>query len=61
MLTVLDDDEVVCITGQGKTIRVNVSTISTMGRAAQGVRILDIEKPDILIGMDVVARDKENQ
>ncbi len=61
LLTVLDDDEVVCITGQGKTIRVNVSTISTMGRAAQGVRILDIEKPDILIGMDVVARDKENQ
>ena len=61
LLTVLDDDEVVCIMGQGKTIRVNVSTISTMGRAAQGVRILDIEKPDILIGMDVVARDKENQ
>ena len=57
----LDDDEVVCITGQGKTIRVAVNTIGTMGRAAQGVRVLDIEKPDILIGMDVVARDKENQ
>ncbi|MGF7109129.1 DNA topoisomerase (ATP-hydrolyzing) subunit A [Treponema pedis] len=59
LLTVLDDDEVVCITGQGKTIRVNVNTIGTMGRAAQGVRILDIEKPDILIGLDVVAREEE--
>ena len=30
-----------------------------MGRAAQGVRILDIESPDQLIGLDVVAREDE--
>lgn len=59
LLTVFDDDEVVCITGQGKTIRINVNTVGTMGRSAQGVRILDIEKPDILIGLDVVAREEE--
>ena len=59
LLTVFDDDEVVCITGQGKTIRINVNSVGTMGRSAQGVRILDIESPDMLIGLDVVARDEE--
>ncbi len=58
-LTVSDDEEIVCITGQGKTIRVHVNTISTMGRSASGVKILDIEKPDLLIGLDVVAVEKE--
>ena len=59
LLTVFDDDEAVCITGQGKTIRINVDSVGTMGRSAQGVRILDIESPDMLIGLDVVARDEE--
>ena len=59
LLTVFDDDEVVYITGQGKTIRISVNSVGTMGRSAQGVRILDIESPDMLIGLDVVARDEE--
>ena len=59
LLAVADDDEIVCITGQGKTIRVQVSSINVMGRAAQGVKILDIESPDLLIGLDVVAREDE--
>ncbi len=58
LLTVRDDDEVVCITAQGKAIRVSVKKISTMGRSAQGVHILDINKPDMLIGLDVVAREE---
>ncbi|MGP1594914.1 MAG: DNA topoisomerase (ATP-hydrolyzing) subunit A [Treponema sp.] len=57
LLAVADEDEIVCITGQGKTIRVQVSSINVMGRAAQGVKILDIESPDQLIGLDVVARE----
>ena len=59
LLAVADDDEIVCITGQGKTIRVQVSSINVMGRAAQGVKILDIESPDQLIGLDAVAREDE--
>jgi len=30
-----------------------------MGRAAQGVRILNIERPDTLIGMDTVAQEDD--
>ncbi len=55
LITVTDADEVVCITSQGKTLRVAANTISLMGRAAQGVRILNIDKPDMLIGIDSVA------
>ncbi len=59
LITVADKDEVVCITSQGKTLRVKANAISTMGRAAQGVRILNIERPDILIGIDTVANEDE--
>lgn len=59
LITVEDADEVVCITSQGKTLRVKANTISLMGRAAQGVRILNIERPDTLIGIDTVAQEDE--
>jgi DNA gyrase subunit A len=45
------------ITSQGKSIKLKVSTISTMGRAAQGVRILNIDKPDFVIGVDRVVQE----
>ncbi len=59
LIAVNDTDEIVCITSQGKTLRVKASGISVMGRAAQGVRILNIERPDILIGLDTVAQEDE--
>jgi len=59
LIAVSEKDEVVCITSQGKTIRVKANTISTMGRAAQGVRILNIERPDMLIGIDTVANEED--
>lgn len=60
LITVENKDEVVCITSQGKTLRVATNSITVMGRAAQGVRILNIERPDILIGMDTVAKEDED-
>jgi DNA gyrase subunit A len=47
---VLDDDEVMLITGGGKVLRCRVSGISTMGRATQGVRLMDLAR-----GEEVVA------
>jgi len=58
MITVEDSDEVVCITSQGKTLRFKAKTIRTQGRAAQGVRILNIDSPDMLTGIDKVAREE---
>ncbi len=61
LITVDDSDEVVCITSQGKTLRVRSNSISLMGRAAQGVRILNIERPDMLIGIDSVAKEDDGE
>jgi DNA gyrase subunit A len=57
-VNVLDDEEIMCITSQGKSIKVKVSTIRVMGRGAGGVRILTIDEPDSVIGVDRVVKDE---
>lgn len=58
-ITVFDSDEVVIITSQGKTLKINADSVSIQGKSAKGVRVLNIEKPDFVIGMDRVAREDE--
>jgi DNA gyrase subunit A len=61
-VNVLENEEIMCITSQGKSIKITVSSIRVMGRGAQGVRILTIEKPDFVIGVDrVVKEDAEKE
>jgi DNA gyrase subunit A len=55
-VNVLDNEEIMCITSQGKSIKITVSSIRVMGRSAQGVRILSIEKPDFVIGVDRIVK-----
>jgi DNA gyrase subunit A len=49
----------VCITSQGKTLRVDAESISHQGRGSGGVRVLDIEPPDTVSGLDRVVPDEE--
>jgi DNA gyrase subunit A len=59
---VLDNEEIMCITSQGKSIKLKVKTIRVMGRSAQGVRILSINKPDFVIGVDrIIKEDGDGQ
>jgi DNA gyrase subunit A len=58
-VNVLDNEEIMCITSQGKSIKVKVESIRIMGRAAQGVRILSIDKPDFVIGVDRIVKEDE--
>ena len=48
---VVDDDEVMLITGGGKVLRCRVSGISTMGRATQGVRVMNLAPGEKLVSM----------
>ena len=48
---VVDDDEVMLITDGGKVLRARVSGISTMGRATQGVRIMNLGEGESLVAM----------
>ena len=48
---VFDDDQVMLITDGGKVLRSPVSGISTMGRATQGVRVMDLAPSEKLVSM----------
>jgi DNA gyrase subunit A len=48
---VVDDDEVMLITDGGKVLRCRVSGISTMGRATQGVRVMDLAEGEKLVSI----------
>ncbi|MDR0630411.1 MAG: DNA topoisomerase (ATP-hydrolyzing) subunit A [Treponema sp.] len=56
-VNVLDTEEIMCITSQGKSLKLKVDAIRVMGRTAQGVRILSIDKPDFVIGVDRIVRE----
>jgi DNA gyrase subunit A len=48
---VVDDDEVMFITNAGQTLRCRVHTISTMGRAVQGVRLMDLSPGEKIVSI----------
>ena len=56
---VVDDDEVMLITDGGKVLRARVSGISTMGRATQGVRIMNLGPGEKLVSMARLAESDE--
>ncbi|GHT85300.1 DNA gyrase subunit A [Spirochaetia bacterium] len=58
-VNVLDNEEIMCITSQGKSIKLKVKSIRVMGRSAQGVRILSIDKPDFVIGVDRIVKEDD--
>jgi DNA gyrase subunit A len=51
-ITVNDHDEVVVITSQGKTLKISADSVSIQGKSAKGVRILNIDRPDFVVGLD---------
>lgn len=57
-INVADTDEIVCITSQGKSLRVAASSVAKQGRGASGVKVFNIDPPDIVIGLDRVPSDE---
>ncbi|MBO6100858.1 MAG: DNA gyrase subunit A, partial [Spirochaetaceae bacterium] len=60
-ITVSENEEMVCVTSQGKTLRVKASEISEQSRTSQGVRILNIDQPDMVIGLDKIAESENDK
>jgi DNA gyrase subunit A len=56
-VNIQENEEIMCITSQGKSIKLKVHDIRVMGRSAQGVRILSIDKPDFVIGLDRIVQE----
>ena len=58
-LNVAEFDEAVCITSQGKSLRVAADSVAKQGRSASGVRVFNIDPPDMVIGLDRVANEEK--
>jgi DNA gyrase subunit A len=58
-ITVCDSDDVMVITSQGKTLKIAAASVSIQGKGAKGVRVLNIERPDFVIGLDKLVREDE--
>jgi len=59
---VSDDDELMLITQQGKILRMASNSIRAIGRATQGVRLIDIEGDDRAVSIARLAeRDDEDE
>jgi DNA gyrase subunit A len=54
-----DERELLLITEQGKILRTPTEHIRTIGRATQGVRLMDLEDGDRLVSVALVDKDEE--
>lgn len=52
-----DEDEVILIADSGKMIRMDLSSIRVIGRSTQGVKLINLDSDERLVGMDSVAKD----
>jgi DNA gyrase subunit A len=51
MKQVTDDDELMLITNSGKIIRTKIKGISVIGRNTQGVKLINVEKDEKVVGI----------
>ena len=58
-LQVLDDDQVMLIANSGKVIRMPMHTVRIIGRNTQGVRLINLDKGEKVVGLSILARDSE--
>ncbi len=57
---VFDDDQLLLITEQGMIIRVSVRDLRSMGRSTQGVRVINVEENDRVVGAVKLVEKEEN-
>lgn len=57
-INIKDNDELICMTSQGKTLRIKASTINMQGQNASGTKIVTVKDPDYIVGIDKV-QDKD--
>ncbi len=58
---VRDQDEVMLITQQGKVLRMAMAGVRTIGRATQGVRLIEIEPEDRVVSIARLAEQDEEE
>lgn len=57
---VVDDDDLMIITRNGITIRLEIASLRIMGRNTQGVRLINLKEDDAIAAVSKIANSKEN-
>jgi DNA gyrase subunit A len=55
---VVERDELMLITSGGKVLRCPVNSISTMGRATQGVRVMNLDRGEKIVSVEPIAESQ---
>jgi DNA gyrase subunit A len=56
-ITLKEQDEVVVITSQGKTLKLSAADVRLCGKTARGVRIVNIDLPAFVVGIDRIVNE----
>ena len=59
--SVTDADQLLLITERGQLIRIKVNGIRETGRAAQGVRVIQLEEGDRVVGLAKLAESDDGE
>ncbi len=59
-MQVTDNDEVILIANSGKMIRMPLKNVRTIGRNTQGVRLINLQDDEKVVGMDSVAFEESD-
>ncbi|MCK5515642.1 MAG: DNA gyrase subunit A, partial [Desulfobulbaceae bacterium] len=57
---VASDEEIILISDWGKMIRMDLNSVRIIGRSTQGVRLINLQEGEKVVGMDSVAKEKES-
>ncbi|BCL62726.1 DNA gyrase subunit A [Desulfomarina profundi] len=55
-----DSDEIIIISDHGKMIRMDLSKVRVIGRTTKGVKLINIDEKEKVVGMDSMARDNKD-
>ncbi len=56
-----EEEEVILIADSGKMIRMDLGSIRVIGRSTQGVKLINLEENEKVVGMDSVAKDRTEE
>jgi DNA gyrase subunit A len=59
--TIVDEDELMLISSKGKIIRLKAADIPVQGRSTQGVRLIDLEEGEKVVGVARLAEKEEDE
>jgi len=59
VISIGEKDQLMCSSSQGTTIKIKVEEISIQGKAASGVKVVNITPPDFLVSIAKVSKEEE--